>query len=243
MRGEIHVYRDLEEVCRQAAALTVALVQDVVTRNGRCSLALAGGSTPRTLYGLLAGDYAGEIPWQHIHLFWGDERYVSHDDPRSNYGMVRESLLRHVPIPDGNVHPMPTSFAEPGAAADAYESGLRSYFDAPLPRFDLVLLGIGSDGHTASLFPGSPAAEEQARWVMAADVAADPPRRLTLTFPAINAAANVFVIAAGATKAKAVQCALRETPDLQGCPASGIRPESGKLTWWLDEEAAVLVGT
>ncbi|HUF09890.1 MAG TPA: 6-phosphogluconolactonase [Rhodothermales bacterium] len=238
MRGEIHVYRDLEEVCRRAATLTVALVQDVVTRNGRCSLALAGGSTPRMLYGLLAADYAGEIPWQHIHLFWGDERYVPYGDSSSNYGMVRERLLRHVPIRPGNVHPMPTSFTEPQAAADAYESMLREYFAASRPRFDLVLLGIGSDGHTASLFPGSPAAEEQARWVMAADVAADPPRRLTLTFPAINAAANVFVLAAGAAKAKAVQCALRETPDLQECPASGIRPESGNLMWWLDEEAA-----
>ena len=242
VRGEIHVYRHLDEVCRQAATQTVALVQNVVARNGRCSMALAGGSTPTTLYGLLARDHAGEVSWPDVHLFWGDERYVSHDDPRSNYGMVRESLLRHVPIPDGNVHAMPTTFAEPEAAADAYESRLRSYFDAPLPRFDLVLLGIGSDGHTASLFPGSPAAEEQARWVMAADVAADPPRRLTLTFPAINAAANIFVIAAGAAKAKAVQCALRETPDLQRCPASSIRPTEGRLTWWLDADAAGPVG-
>ena len=156
--------------------------------------------------------------------------------------MVRESLLRHVPIPDENVHAMPTSFAEPEAAADAYESGLRRYFAAPLPRFDLVLLGIGTDGHTASLFSGSPALDERVRPVRAVEVSADPPGRLTLTFPAINAAANVMVIAPGATKAKAVQCALREIPDLQGCPASGIRPESGNLTWWLDEEAAGQVG-
>lgn len=241
MNSEIRVCRDLPELCRQAAVQTVALVQDAVARNGRCSLVLAGGSTPRTLYGLLAQDHAEEILWSQVHLFWGDERYVPHDDPSSNYRMAQENLLSRVPVPAANVHPMPTSFDDPDAAADAYESTLQEYFASTRPRFDLVLLGIGADGHTASLFPGSRAINERKRWVTAVEVAADPRRRLTMTFPTINGAANVFVLAAGAAKAEAVRCALRESPDLRACPASGIRPTSGNITWWLDAEAVGLV--
>lgn len=235
---EVRVCRDLQDLCRQAAARTVKLVQDAVYRNGWCALVLAGGSTPKALYAFLARDYAGQIPWRQVHLFWGDERYVPHEDSGSNYRMVQESLLRHVSIPAANVHSMPTSFAEPEDAANAYEDTLKGYFDGPWPRFDLVLLGIGADGHTASLFPGSSAADEQERWVTAVETSADPPRRLTLTFRAINGAANVFFLAAGAAKADAVRCALREAPDLLECPAGGIRPKAGNLTWWLDAAAS-----
>lgn len=240
VRGEINVRRDLTEVCRDAASQAVTIIREAVRLRGRCSIVLAGGSTPRSLYEVWARDLATKIPWPQVDLFWGDERYVPHDDRRSNYRMARESLLGHVQIPAGNVHRMDTSFADIDEAAEAYERLLKRYFTGARPDFDLVLLGIGTDGHTASLFPGSPAVEETDRWVVAVDAPADPPKRLSLTLPAINAAANVFVIAAGSDKAEAVRCALEGAPNVDVCPASGIRPESGRLSWWLDDAAAAL---
>jgi 6-phosphogluconolactonase len=121
---------------------------------------LSGGNTPRTLYGLLASEFRDQIPWAHVHVFWGDERYVSPDDPDSNYRMAKETLLDHVPCPAGNVHPMPTNFPSADAAARDYENTLRNYFGTDWPHFDLSLLGLGEEGYTASLFPGSPALGE-----------------------------------------------------------------------------------
>jgi len=250
---ETRVYADIKQLSREAARQVAGLINTAVTRNGRCSIALAGGTTPRTLYAVLAEDHAGDVPWPRVHLFWGDERYVPFEHPSSNYRMVDKALLRHVPISPENVHPMPTSFESQEDAANSYETTLRQYFaglagstesTGQQTLFDLVLLGIGRDGHTASLFPGSPVLDEQENWVRAVKTPADqadPPQRLTLTFPAINAAANIYVLAAGAAKAEAVRCALGDQPDPQDCPVAGVRPRSGNITWWLDRAAARLV--
>jgi len=237
----IQVYPDLAAVSLRAAAHLAQATQATVARHGRCTWALAGGGTPRTLYHVLARDYAATLPWAQIHLFWGDERYVPHEDPRSNYRMVREALLAQVSIPPENIHPMPTGYPTPDEAARAYENTLQHAFPPPRPRLDLVLLGIGTDGHTASLFPGTPALDEKERWVTATETHADPPHRLTLTFPVLNHAAAVHFLVSGAEKAEAVRCALAKTPALERCPAGGVRPGAGSLTWWLDQAAARLL--
>ena len=158
-----------------------------------------------TLYRLMASQLSSLVPWAHVHVFWGDERYVPPEDPRSNFGMAKETLLDHVDCPAANVHRMPTQFADAGVAAREYERTLRSYFDEEWPDFDLVLLGLGGDGHTASLFPGSLALAEKTKWVVATTVPADPPLRLTLTLPALVGAAAIYVLVAGTNKALALQ--------------------------------------
>ncbi len=241
MNGDVRVYPDLGTLSRACAG---AIVRAITARTGggdRFTLALAGGDTPRVLYRILATEQRDAIPWGQVHLFWGDERYVPPDDPRSNYRLVRDSLLDVLPIPRRNVHPMPTDFPDPRDAARAYERDLRTYFPAPWPRLDLVLLGMGPDGHTASLFPGSPALGEQERWVVDARAPVAPPVRLTLTLPVLNHAASVFFLVAGAEKAEAVRRALAGPRDPQACPAGAVRPADGRLVWWVDERAAALV--
>jgi len=204
---------------------------------GRCSLVLSGGNTPRTLYGLLASEFRDQIPWADVHVFWGDERYVSPDDPDSNYRMAKETLLDHVPCPPGNIHPMPTHFRSADAAARDYEKTLRSCFGGEWPHFDLSLLGLGEEGHTASLFPGSPALGELTRWVVAVETVADPPLRLTLTLPALTRAANIYVLVAGSNKASALHHVLSGVPDPNAYPAAGVRTTEATLIWWVDREA------
>jgi 6-phosphogluconolactonase len=237
-RLEIRVYEDVDRLSAALAERIARLADRAVRDQGRFSLALSGGNTPRPLYRLLASAYRERIPWGAVHAFWGDERYVPPDDPRSDYRMARETLLDHVPIPPDHVHPFPTLLPRPEEAAQAYERTLRSHFSGCWPRFDLILLGLGPEGHTASLFPGSPALGERARWVTAARVRADPPLRLTLTLPAINHAAHIDFLVVGEEKAAAVAAALAERPDVNACPAAGVWPSDGKLIWWLDEGAA-----
>ena len=162
-------------------------------------------------------------------------------DSHSNYRMARETLLDHVPCPAGNVHPMPTGLPDPEAAARDYEETLRTYFSKGWPRFDLVLLGLGDEGHTASLFPGSPALEETKRWVVAVKAPAEPPLRLTLTLPALTQAANVYFLVTGSNKAQALHHVLSGSPDPKNYPASGVRLARGTVIWWVDREAAALV--
>jgi 6-phosphogluconolactonase len=199
---------------------------------------LAGGSTPRTLYGLLASRFEREIPWSLVHVFWGDERYVPLIDAKSNYRMAKETLLDHVPCPAANVHPMPTHFASPDAAARDYEATLRTFFAGERPCFDLVLLGLGPEGHTASLFPGSPVLAESTRWVRAVSAPADPPTRLTLTWPALTGARNIYVLVTGSNKAEALRHVVSDVPDEHLYPAGRIRLAEGSVIWWVDKEAA-----
>lgn len=238
MKSDVRVCADVNELSRRAAEAAVTTINDAVRGHGRCSLVLSGGNTPRTLYGLLASEFREQIPWTHVHVFWGDERYVSADDPDSNYRMARETLLDYVPCPAANIHPMPTHVVSADDAARDYERALRSYFGTDWPQFDLILLGLGEEGHTASLFPGSPALGERTRWVVAVTAPARPPMRLTLTLAAITRAANIDVLVAGSKKAGALHHALTGIPDPNTCPAAGVRSTDGTLIWWVDREAA-----
>lgn len=240
MKPDLRVFSDLQEMSFRAAQATVRTINDAVRARGTCSLVLAGGSTPRALYGLLASAFRELIPWEHVHVFWGDERYVPADDSQSNYRMARQTLLAHVPCPATNVHPIATFLATPERTALDYEATLKSVFAGDWPRFDLVLLGLGEDGHIASLFPNSSASRETTRWVVATQAPTEPRARLTLTLPALNRAAAVYFLVSGPSKAQALHHALARPADTNAHPAAGIQPESGTLIWWADREAAAI---
>ena len=239
--NEIYNYPDNQSVACAAADEFVRLADEAIADRGRFSAALAGGSTPKDLYHLLTTeDYRDELDWAQVHLFWGDERNVPPGHHDSNYGMVRQALLEHIAIPEANVHRM-RGENDPLEAATEYHDQLERFFHpvlAGLPVFDLVLLGMGSDGHTVSLFPGDPALEEAQRWVAAVEHTRPPPplvRRLTLTLPVINAARNVIFLVTGESKAEAVRRIFDSGEQL---PAGMVRPEQGRLVWMLDEAAA-----
>ncbi len=238
MRPDVRICSDGDRLARDVAQAIVEGLNAPLAPAGRRSLCLAGGQTPRVLYQVLATEYRDTMPWSRLHLFWGDERYVPPDDAQSNYRLVRESLLDHVPIPKEHVHPMPTDLRDPNDAAAAYEQTLREQFPPPWPRFDLVLLGMGSDGHTASLFPGSPALAEQTRWVATARASVEPRVRLTLTLPVLNRASLVFFLVAGAEKADILRRVLAGPSEPAQYPAAAVRPEDGRVVWWVDEQAA-----
>lgn len=243
MRRELEIFPDRESLIRTEAERIVAQARDVIAARGRFSLALSGGSTPRPLYALLATPpFASQIDWSRVHVFWGDERCVPPAHPDSNYRMAREALLDAVPIPADNVHRI-AGEDEPDAAARAYEQVLRSYFGvargAPEQTFDLLLLGMGEDGHTASLFPGTAAVSEQDRWVLANHVTT--PRdswRITLTPLVLNAAGQVTFIVAGASKADRVWDVFEGPPRSPLLPVQLIHPIHGALHWMVDADAA-----
>jgi 6-phosphogluconolactonase len=235
----VHVFADAERVARAAAARFVELAGECVSARGRFCVALSGGSTPRGIYELLSGqEFAPRVGWPKVHVFFGDERCVPPDDKESNYRMARESLLSRVAIPGGNVHRM---IGEGDAAANArlYEDDLRAFFGGDrLPRLDLVMLGMGDDGHTASLFPGSPALDESRAWVVANRVEKFAAYRLTLTAPVINNAAHVTFVVTGAGKAERLREVIEGPRDPPRLPAQLIRPASGALEWFIDQAAA-----
>jgi len=239
-KPDLRVCADLADVSRRAAETAVETINGAIKTAGTCSIVLSGGSTPRTLYSLLASEFRARIPWAHVQVFWGDERYLPSEDARSNYRMAKETLLDHVPCPPSNIHPMPTDFPAADMAARDYEERLRHHFGDAWPRFDLVLLGIGDDGHTASLFPGSLALAEKTRWVVPARAPVEPHARLTLTLPALTRAAAVYVLVAGATKANALQHVLEGTGDWIKYPAAGVRLGAESVIWWADRDAAAL---
>jgi 6-phosphogluconolactonase len=237
MNWETSVWEDREALSRAAAAELAQVAASAIEARGRFDLALAGGSTPRRLYEILASEYRDRIDWSRTHLFWGDERFVPESDPLSNFRMARKALIDPLGIAAANVHPMPTSFADPDDAARAYEKTLRSHFGGGPPQFDLVLLGMGPEGHTASLFPGSNALEETERWVMPVRVAAEPPLRLTLTLAVLNAAREVFFLVSGPDKGAIVRKLLSLSPEETGpYPAARVRPQ-GRVVLFLDRAA------
>jgi 6-phosphogluconolactonase len=210
-----------------------------IAASGRFAVALAGGSTPRRLYELLAAPSAGyraAHPWGRTHVFFGDERAVPPDDPESNYGMARDALLARVPVPGENVHRI-RGEEDPEVAARRYEDELRAFFGAA-PRFDLVLLGMGADGHTASLFPGSPALDDPARWVAAPFVPALGVRRITLTLRALESASRVVFLVSGAAKAPVLARILSGGPGAMAFPAGRVRAPAGSVLWLVDRAAA-----
>ena len=213
VKPHLRVCADLADLSRQAAMAAVGTVNDAVRAAGTCSIVLSGGSTPRTLYHLLASEFRRQIPWADVQVFWGDERFVAPEDPRSNYRMVREALLDHVPCPPANIHPMPTHFPSADMAARDYERTLQSHFLGEWPHFDLVLLGVGDDGHTASLFPGLLALAERTRWVVASRAPVEPHVRVTLTLPALTRGSAVHVLVSGAAKAEALRHVLEGAGD------------------------------
>jgi 6-phosphogluconolactonase len=240
-KPDVRVCADHVDLSRRAAEAVVATINDAVRAAGTCSIVLSGGRTPRALYGLLASESRDQIPWAKVQVFWGDERYVPPEDPRSNYRMAKETLLDHVAVPAANIHPMPTYFPSADVAARYYERTLRNHFGGRWPHFDLVLLGIGDDGHTASLFPGSLALAERTRWVVAARAPSEPHVRLTLTLPALTRAAAVHVLVAGAAKADAVRHVFEGPGDWIKYPAAGIRVAADSAVWWVDREAAASI--
>jgi 6-phosphogluconolactonase len=236
----LRVFPDSVELARAGAKQFVELAQSAIDNRGRFDVALSGGSTPRAMYALLAreGEFRDAIAWPRVHLFWGDERHVPQDHPDSNYRMVRESLIDHVVIPDENVHPMPVHLADASAVASAYQSELAGCFGGRMPEFDLVLLGLGADAHTASLFPGTPAVGETGRWVYANWVEKLAAHRLTLTAPVLNTGRTKLFLVAGADKADAVYDVLRGARNVAQKPAQLIEPHGGVVTWLVDDAAA-----
>ena len=236
-----------EEALRQAAAETFVLAAAGATRaRGRFVVALSGGTTPRGLYQLLATDpYRARVDWERVELFWSDERCVPPDHPASNYRMARESLLDHLDLPAENVHRIHGE-DDPAEAATTYERVLREAFETPDGpplrssgnRFDLILLGLGEDGHTASLFPGTAAVWEQTRWVVADRVAASPTARITLTLPVLNAAAEVVFLVSGEQKAAVLQRVVEVPSGHDLVPARLVAPPGGRLRWLVDSAAA-----
>ena len=231
----VHVYESPEELAEAAAREFAARAVEAIEERGRFAVVLAGGSTPKATYEILARDYADGIDWSKVHVFFGDERTVPPDHEDSNYRMAREALLDHVPV--GSVHRMQGELP-PDEAAEAYEAELRDFFGPEeLPRFDLILLGIGGDGHTASLFPETSALEVHDRLVVANPVLKLETTRITLTVPVINAARAVYFLVAGEDKAGALKQILEADPDPREYPASLIQPQGGP-EWMLDQSAA-----
>ncbi len=262
---QLNFFKNIEELSWQVAEWTVSCINDVLQKQNRFTIALSGGSTPKKLYQLLATDeFRNKIDWQKLHVFWGDERYVPLIDERNNAKMAFDTLLNHVPVPQSQIHIMRTDIA-PEASANEYEAILENYFpdaasdelkatskelspgsrlstpDSELRTFDLVLLGLGDNAHTLSLFPGEEVIHEKNRWVKSVFVKEVNMQRITLTAPVVNLASSVAFIVSGQDKADAISHVLLNdyTPDLY--PAQLIKPASGELYWFLDEAAAMRV--
>lgn len=237
---EVKVFDDPERVALAAACILQERALEAVALRGLFTLALAGGSTPRRVYELLADEGTSVyVDWQKVHIFFGDERMVPPDHPDSNYRMANEALLSRVPVPPENVHRI-EGLGDAAANASAYESEMRGLFgdDAEWPRLDLVMLGMGEDGHTASLFPHTAALDERRAWVAANWVEKLGAWRVTLTAPAINAARHVLFLAGGAGKAERLREVLKGERDPSRLPSQLIRPRDGTLEWYVDRAAA-----
>jgi len=239
----VQVFDDAESVARAAAETFVRLSLEAVEGRGAFSVALSGGTTPRRVYELLASDeYRARVRWPKAHVFFGDERAVPPDHSDSNYRTAREALLSRVDIPAENVHRI-EGLGDAAANASDYESVMRSFFgDATWPRFDLVLLGMGDDGHTASLFPETSALGEARAWVAANWVEKLGAWRITLTAPAVNAARRAVFLVTGASKAERLREVLNGARDPSRLPSQMIRPRDGLLEWYVDRAAAAKLG-
>ncbi len=235
---EVLKFKTLEELSRAAANEVLKEIEAGIRRSGRFTIALSGGHTPSGLYSILASDYRDRIKWDAVHFFFGDERYVPHTDNLSNFKMAKLSLLDVVPVPRVNVHAIPTMLADADVSAKKYEEELRKTFAGGTQTFDLLLLGMGKEGHTASLFPRSPALDEKDRWVLPVVVPIVPPERITLTYDALNRSRATFLLVAGEDKAETVGKVLGRDADYHTFPVKGIHPMSGKLVWYLDAAAA-----
>lgn len=241
--NRLFVVADQTALAKEAAERWARIAQEAIARAGRFTIALSGGSTPKLLYSLLAGEpHSTRLPWRKTHVFWGDERAVPPGDPDSNFGMAKATLLDRVPIPADRVHRIQAERSDLNVAAREYEAEIASVFAVPPtgdpPPFDLILLGLGPDGHTASLFPHTKALRETGRWVVRNHVPTLKTDRVTLTAPILNRGATVLFLVTGADKASALQAVLEGPSDPERLPAQLIRPTSGRLTWLVDRAAA-----
>lgn len=240
---KVLVFPDLDALSHATAERLMAVMQETLDEKERFTVALSGGSTPRRLYELLAGSYRDQIDWAHTYLFWGDERFVPPNDPESNYRMAREALVDHVPISPDHVFPIPTDTTLPEQAATTYAATLHSFFGDDQPAFDVMLLGIGEDGHTASLFPENHPnralqPSDAPAWIEAVKA---PPRyettdRITMTLPLINRSRHIFIQAAGTKKHDALRTILEDPAAT--LPAAYVRARD-ELVWFVDEAAYI----
>jgi 6-phosphogluconolactonase len=239
MKPELRVFKDLEELSRAAAERFVRQAAQSIEQRGRFLVALNGGSTPNRMFQLLATNYRDYVDWTNVHVFWGDERCVPPDDPGSSYGQAREMLFSHVPIPASNVHRVKGELG-PVEASNDYSSILKEFASPPLvwPRFDLVYLGMGEDGHTASLFPGSPIDVAEPVIPVTAHYQDRPANRVSLTPVVFNSAHMVVFMATGEKKAQTLAEVLRGRYNPEQYPAQRIEPKEGRLIWLVDEDAA-----
>ncbi|MEC5147112.1 6-phosphogluconolactonase [Chitinophaga sp. 212800010-3] len=235
---ELHIAKDPTQLSENVAAWISNYIQEVLQDQERFTFVLSGGNTPKQLYTLLAkAPYSKVIPWEKIHFFWGDERDVPFEDDRNNARMAFETLLDKVPVNPDNIHVMRTDIG-PAESAAEYEKILKSYFGEDDLTFDLVLLGMGDDGHTLSLFPGTEVVHEKKAWVKAFFLQAQDMYRITLTAPVVNSAACVLFLTTGANKALTLKNVIEGTFNAEKFPSQLIRPEDGELHWFVDEAAA-----
>jgi 6-phosphogluconolactonase len=238
---EIRTLTTPQELFAAAAEEVIRAATDAVAQRGRFTIALSGGSTPRSLFNLLATNARTVLPWDRMFFFWGDERHVPPTDPDSNYKMAEETMLSKIPVAAGNVFRIAAENPDAAAAAESYEKTLQKFFalqPGGFPRFDLILLGMGPDGHTASLFPGSAGLQEKSRLVIANWVDKFKTHRLTFTLPVLNAAACVAFLVSGTDKAPALHAVLESDAPGEQYPSKLVRPTDGKLIWLIDRAAA-----
>jgi 6-phosphogluconolactonase len=237
--AEIRILNDAAELFKAAAAEFSLTAANAVHRKGSFSVALSGGSTPKGLYSLLASKRGPAVPWAETSIFFSDERFVPPDDPESNFRMAKETLLSKVSVPAANIFRLKTEESDPDRVASQYQTVIENHFASSrgaVPVFDLILLGLGPDGHTASLFPGSAALDEKKRLVVSNWVEKFKTYRLTFTYPIINRAACVMFLVSGNDKAEIVR-EVFEHPEAR-VPAQGVNPTSGQLLWLMDRDAA-----
>jgi 6-phosphogluconolactonase len=242
VKPEIQVFLSPEALTQAAAVEFVRQANQAIQARGRFAIALSGGSTPKSLYALLATQpWRNQIPWNQVYLFWGDERHAPPSDSSSNFRMTQERLLSQISIPPENVHRIKTENPDAQAVAAEYEQDLKRFFQLSkhqFPRFDLVLLGMGANGHTASLFPGTAAVHEQTRLVVAPWVEELNTDRITLTSPVINNAREILFFVTGTEKAATLKAVLEGPYQPDRLPAQIIRPAQGKVVWMTDQAAA-----
>lgn len=239
----IQIYPDYEQLSLAAAKCFVEESQKAIAKHGRFSVVLSGGHTPQHTYEILAQPpFKEEVSWQQTHVFWGDERCVPPEDSLSNIHMAKQALLNHIPIPASNIHPMQGNL-NLQAAAQSYEKEIQQFFHGQKPQFDLIFLGLGDNGHTASLFPFLPALHETQKWVAAVYVAEQDMHRLTMTVSLLNQGRKIVFLVSGSEKASIFSRMLDGAYDPDALPAQLIRPVDGELLWLVDQDAATLCKT
>jgi 6-phosphogluconolactonase len=240
---DVSIFPDGGQLSVAAAQYIVRVAQESISAHGRFTLALSGGSTPRKLYAMLADEpYRGQINWALVEIFWSDERCVPPDNAESNYQLAQEVMLTKLPIAPSQIHRMPADLPDRDAASLAYTKEMQQVFGTEgIPQFDLIQLGMGPEGHTASLFPHQASLHEPQRLIMPVTVPKPPPPRLTFTPPLLNAAIHTLFLVTGAEKDQAIQAVLEGPYQPDEYPAQIVRPTSGEVTWMLDKAAAALL--